>query len=199
MKKLKFFLDFDKEESWLNQMADEGFLLTKTGVAYRFSAIGPKSAVIKVDHRPAMSETDFADYLTLFSDAGWRHQAGTRHGGPQYFASFSGDANAEIFSDTDSRAQRYRRSIATYGLLFLPFAVLVFVLWAQGNLFQAPGDWYLTPGLWDKQGAEFIGAFVFETPFVLVRAIGPLLLVAFCVYLIAVMAYQWTLFRRATS
>jgi Protein of unknown function (DUF2812). len=199
MKKVKFFLDFDKEESWLNQMADDGFLLTKAGLAYRFSVIEPKSAVVKVDYRPAMSETDFADYLSLFSDAGWQHQAGSRQGGPQYFASFSGDANAEIFSDADSRAQRYRRSIATYGLLLLPFVVLLFVLWTQGNLFPAPGDWYLTPGLWDKQGPEFVGAFLFETPFVLVRVIGPLLLIAFCVYLMAVVAYQWNRYRQATN
>lgn len=198
MKKVKFFLNFEKEESWLNQMAANGFLLTGTGMAYRFSAVEPQSAVIKVDYRQAMSEADFADHLSLFSDAGWRHQAGTRGGGPQYFASFSGDANAEIFSDTDSRAQRYRRSIATYGLLLLPFAVVAVVLLTQGNLFEAPEHWYLTPGLWDKQGAEFIGAFLFETPFVL-RVAGPFLLVAFCAYLLAVMAYQWRLYCNATG
>jgi hypothetical protein len=37
-----------------------------------------------------------------------------------------------------------------------------------------PRELYFTPGLWDKQGAAFLGSFLFETPFALMRGIAGL-------------------------
>lgn len=199
MNKLKFFLNFDKEESWLNRLAAAGQLLSKAGPLYRFAAIEPASAVVRVDYRPAMKAADFADYVTLFADAGWQHLDGSRHGGAQYFASFDTGADTEIFSDSRSRAQRYRRSIAAHSALLLPFAVFCVILWMQSGMTIDPRSWYLTPGLWEKQGGEFLGAFLFETIFVLFRAAGPLLITAFCAYCIGVIAYQSHLYRDAVS
>lgn len=196
MKKLKFFLNFDHEEAWLNRLAQAGSLISAPGPVYRFSPIEPGTAVVRVDYRPAMSEADFTDYRTLFADAGWLHQAGTRRGGAQYFASFAGEPNADIFSDAGSRAERYRRSIAASSLLLLPFLVLVFILWTQGNLFPAQG--YLTPGLWQKQGLDLVGALLFETPFVLLRFAGPCILLAFCVALVIAIGAQSQLLRKAS-
>lgn len=203
MRKLKFFVNFDKEEAWLNRMATDGHLLTKVGMFYTFAPITSDGAVVRVDYRSSMKQSDFDDYLRLFEDSGWRHLGGSRHGGPQYFASFSDDANADIFSDAGTKAQRYRRSIAAYGILLLPFFVFALALWTQGTIGSvastAPQDWYLTPGLWDMQGAEFVRAFLFETIFVFFRIGGPLLLVGFGLYLVALMAYQYVLYRRAIS
>lgn len=202
MRKLKFFADFDKEEAWLNRMATEGHLPAKAGPLYRFEPITPESAVVRVDCRPSMSRSDFDDYVNLFEDSGWRHLHGSRHGGPQYFASVTQDANADIFSDTASKAQRYRRSITTYTALLLPVLTIVFVLWQQGTIglgaITSPKSWYLTPGLWEMEGAQFLGKFLFETIFVVFRVGGPLLLVAFCIYCTAVVAYQSFLYRKAT-
>lgn len=195
MKKLKTFWNFDNEERWLGEMAAQGHLVSRAGVRYEFSPIEPGSAVVRVDYRPAMSEEDFADYVKLFEDAGWHHCAGTRSGGGQYFASFSRDADADIFSDADSKAQRYRRSITAHTALLIPLAVITMVLWTTGTLF--PQEWYQTPGLWEKQGAAFVGAFAFESLFVLVRVGGPLLLVAVCVYAVAAAIYQSTLLARS--
>ncbi|SHN44708.1 DUF2812 domain-containing protein [Cryptosporangium aurantiacum] len=196
--RLRLFLNFDKEESWLNQMAAEGRLLSKACVLYTFSALAPGSAaVVRVDYRSSMSRLDFADYVNLFEDSGWRHLHGSRHGGPQYFASFSADANTDIFSDANSRAQRYRRSIAAYGVLLPSFLVTVLAGWNPEYWFSPPRDWYFTPGLWDKHGADFIGAFLFESILVLPRVGAPFLFAAFCLYLLAVIVYQYTLFRKA--
>ncbi|WP_127792503.1 DUF2812 domain-containing protein [Agromyces sp. LHK192] len=194
MKVLKFFVDFDKEEAWLNRMAADGQLLVGASVRYRFAPIAPGSAVVRVDYRDSMSAADFADYVTLFADAGWRHVAGSRWSGAQYFTSFTGDANADIFSDAASKAQRYRRAMGVTGAILASFALFVFVLGMQGSL--APDQLYLTPGLWEKQGWSFVGAFLFETPFALLRT-APLLMLLACAVLAVQFAYQSVLYRRA--
>ncbi len=203
MRKLRFFVNFDKEEAWLNRMAAAGSLLTKARAVYTFVPVTPKSVVVRIDYRPAMSRLDFDDYLKLFEDFGWRHVCGSRSGGPQYFASFSQDANADIFSDQSSKAQRYRRSIAYHAAVLVPFLAVVIALWQQGTIglgvLGTPRDWYLTPGLWDKQGLEFLASFLFETPFVLLRTAGPFLLPAFCVIITAQIAYQYLLYRRTVT
>lgn len=196
MKTFKIFVDFDKEEAWLNRRAAEGWLLVGAGLRYSFAPIAPGSAVVRVDYRPSMSAADFDDYRNLFWDAGWQHMAGSRWSGAQYFASFSGDANADIFSDPASKAQRYRRAMTVTSALLLPFLVITLALLVQGNLSV---DLYLTPGLWEMQGWDFVRAFAFETPFALMRLAGPLLLVGACVFFAAHIAYQWILYRRALS
>ncbi len=203
MKKLNFFVDFDKEETWLNQMAAEGHLLSKADMSYTFTPIQPGSAVVRIDHRSSMRRDAFDDYLRLFEDAGWQHLEGSKGGGPQYFASFSDDANADIFSDAASKAQRYRRSIANRLALLIPFLFLIYIAWTLGtggpSTFASPKDWYLTPELWDLQGAEFVGAFLIETPFVLLRVGGPLFLACACVVLAAQITKQYVLYRRAMA
>jgi hypothetical protein len=194
MKQFKMFADFDKEEAWLNQKAAEGWLLSKVGMRYTFEPIEPGRAVVRVDQQPSMSVTDFDDYRNLFWDGGWKHVAGSPHSGAQYFASFSGDANADIFSDSQSRAERYKRAMAMTSLILLPLLVVMITLWGQGIL---PDELYLTPDLWEKEGWAFVRAFVFETPFALMRLGAPLLLALSCMILIAQIFYQWMLYRRA--
>ncbi len=119
IKKLKVFVDFDKEEAWLNQMAAQGHLLSKVDFRYTFTPIQPGSTTVRLDYRPSMSRSDFNDYLKLFEDAGWQHLDGSKGGGPQYFASYSADENADIFSDAASKAQRYRRSITNRSAILI--------------------------------------------------------------------------------
>lgn len=152
--------------------------------------------IVRVDYRPGMSAADFDDYRNLFWDAGWQHVAGTRGSGAQYFASFSGDADADIFSDSTSKAQRHRRAMVTTALLVLPFLAVTLALWAQGALSV---ELYLTPGLWEMQGWQFVRAFAFETPFALMRLAFPLLLIGSCVVGAAQIVYQWILYRRALA
>lgn len=203
MKALKTFIDFEKEEAWLNQKSDEGHLLHKAGLLYTFRPVEPGTATVRVDYRPQMSRVDFADYLTLFSDTSWTHLAGSRSGGPQYFASFSGDANADIFSEPVSKIQRYRRAITMSAALLLPLLVVVISLASLGSItldsFLAPRDWYLTQGLWQMGGWEFARAFLFETPFVVLRIGPPFILIATCVALLVRITRQMVLYRRTAS
>jgi fatty acid desaturase len=79
----------------------------------------------------------------------------------------------DIFSDVDSKAARYRRKAEMWISLLTAFIPIYIVLILTGTIDEAafldPKALYYTPGLWDKAGADFWGAFLFETPFVLFR------------------------------
>lgn len=201
-KKFKLFVDFDKEEAWLNHMATKGHLVRKAGPLYSFTPTTPGSAVVGIDYRPSMSAADFEDYKSLFSDAGWQHMSGSRTSGNQYFASTGGYGNDEIFSEVESKAQRYRRAIAVNVSLATSFLVILILVGSSGSPvfanFFSPAEWYLTPGLWEKQGVGFWGPFLFETPFVATRLAIPIVLIVGCFVLLGRGAYQSILYRRAS-
>lgn len=170
----KLFLDYSKEEKWLNEMAKKGCQLDKVTVGYHFHQAEPEDSRIRIDFRYFRNRAEYVDYCTLFEDSGWKHIAGTRQSGLQYFKRMSAASNEDIFSDNESRAQRYIRS----SRLWIYFAVFVFVcmvsLISTGGVdFKAlvnPRLFYLTPGLWERTGEEFWRAFWFETPFAAFRA-----------------------------
>lgn len=200
MRRFRSFLDFEKEERWLNEMAAAGWLLHKHSLSYRFRAIEPGSAVVRVDYRDrVMSSAEFDAYRTLFADSGWQHVYGSRWGGSQYFATTADDPDADIFSDVPSRLERYRRSLATRGGMAISFLVLGFVLLNSDDYLGWPQQWYLTPGLWQMRGAQFVEHFVFETPFALLRGLTPWLLAAFGTLMGLQLILQYRLYRRLRS
>src|SRR5699024_9634517 len=84
MYKFKFFLDFEKEEQWLQKMASQGYHLTSIFLGYRFKKGEPETATIRKDFRRFENKEDFLDYQALFEDSGWKHLAGTKNSGDQY-------------------------------------------------------------------------------------------------------------------
>jgi hypothetical protein len=52
MWRLKFFLDFEKEEKWLEEMAWKGYQLKSNTFGYTFRYKEPEDATIRIDHRP---------------------------------------------------------------------------------------------------------------------------------------------------
>lgn len=198
----KVFVDFDKEERWLNSMATQGHLVSSSGPLYAFTPVTPHSAVVRIDFQPNMSAADFDDYTTLFADSGWQHVSGSRTTGNQYFASMSRGGDDKIFSESDANVRRYRRALRVGSSLTLAFLFLLIVLWSTGNaLFEtvlsSPKHWYLTPGLWERQGWNLLGGFLLETPFVAFRVGLPFLLIVACLVMVARVAYLGLLYRRA--
>ncbi|MFZ7942950.1 DUF2812 domain-containing protein [Neobacillus sp. 19] len=173
MRKLKYFLDLEKEERWLNQMAAEGYELVGKSMGYKFHKAKPENSNIKIDYRIFKKQADFVDYITLFEDCGWKHVAGTKGSGTHYFKRASNMADEDIFSDIDSKAGRYKRLSDMYMSLaacYLPiFAALVMTNAIDTGAFLNPKQLYLTPGLWEKEGSAFWGSFLFETPFAFFR------------------------------
>jgi len=113
----------DKEEAWLTQMSQEGLHLASLGFPgfYFFTAGEPTNYVYRLDF--VTDSKDYQNYLQLFKDAGWEHMG--HMGGWQYFRTLAGEGELpEIYSDTDSKIQKYRRLLA-YLAIFLPIMIVV--------------------------------------------------------------------------
>ena len=185
MKKFKPFLNYEKEERWLADMASQGYHLKEVGFGYSFESAPPEQVVIKIDYRRFKKEQDFLDYLALFEDSGWQHISGTKNIGFQYFKKTNSDSTEDIFSDTTSRAGRYKRLSDRSLALFFPFLFISSMLGDKVFGFLNPKTLYLTPGLWEMSGSEFWKHFWFETPFALMRGLPPLIM-ALCAILFAI-------------
>jgi len=108
----------DKEETWLGQMSQQGYHLASLGFPgfYYFTTGEPCNYVYRLDF---LTDTkDYAHYLQLFKDAGWEHLG--RMGSWQYFRILAKEGESpEIYTDPDSKVQKYRRLLA-YLTIFLP-------------------------------------------------------------------------------
>lgn len=185
MKKFKFFLSFEKEENWLNQMAMQGYLLDRKSWNYHFKKADIPNTTFKIDYRKFKNQQDFLDYISMFEDSGWKHITGTKSSGVQYFKKEVTHSDDDIFSDDRSRAGRYKRISDMWLTCELIFVALFIVLKSQGMIsiqtLFTPKDWYLTPGLWELNGVGFLWAFLFETPFALFRGCSWLLCLLFII------------------
>ena len=177
MKKYRLYLDLENEEKWLTEMAKQGLGLSrKTVFGYEFRQIPPQDTVIRIDYRNFNTPAAFEDYRMLFKDSGWEHIAGTKSSGTQYFKKTDKKGETQIFSDTASKAARYRRLSNLWLSLALAYVPLLISLIYSGivdpSAFLNPKLLYYTPGLWDMTGQSFLDAFLFETPFVIIRGLS---------------------------
>ena len=129
MTKFKYFLDFEKEERWLMEMAKQGHQLNKGGcLFYGFEKAPPEQANIRVDYQMFGKfwerEDNFAAYRKQMKAKGWEHIAGKLGSGFQYFKQVSGDE--DFFPDAASRSGLYARFISesTYIWLLLTPSML---------------------------------------------------------------------------
>jgi len=139
----------------------------------------------------------------LFEDSGWQHISGTKYSGNQYFKQLDNCNCDDIFSDDTSRAERYKRLSNMMLYMLIVFIPLVATSYMQGTsgleAFINPRELYLTSGLWEMSGSEFWRAFLFETPFALMRGFSTSLgLLIFLAYAFATIK-SWILYRRATN
>ncbi len=197
MNKFKIYFNLDKEEKWLNEISNKGWELYSKNIEYKFRKTSEKNDNIKIDYRNFKSKNDFQDYITLFEDSGWKHIAGTKTSGKQYFQRVDEAASHDIFSDTLSKAERYKRMSNIWMSLaasYIPISVaLILTKSININTIFNPKLLYYTPGLWERTGASFWKAFLFETPFALGRGIGwlifPFLIIFYIIYAIKAEKY----------
>ncbi len=181
MKKIKFFSDFEKEEQFLNDMLKKGYRLERynsLGV-YTFRLAEPQALNYRIDYRKFSRKDKFEEYLTLFQDAGWEHVCGTRYSGLQYFLPNSDKVQTDdIFSDRESKLERYKRFSSQCFVSLTLMIVYLFILTPKNwSLFDVR-SWYFSDGLWNMTGGMFLKAFLFETPFVVLR-IAPFIVLLF--------------------
>lgn len=175
MRIFKCFINYDKEEKWLNEMAQKGYELVSVSPGYKFKHTEEKGTVIRIDYRTFKCQADFVDYCTLFEDSGWKHIWGTKYSGPQYFKRVDENAGDDIFSDEISKAGKYRRISdmwMTLATSYIPiFVALLFTGNIDINKVLNPKLLYYTPGLWEQTGSKFWFQFLFETPFAIGRGV----------------------------
>jgi hypothetical protein len=175
---MKCFMDFNKEEAWLKEMANKGNKFTgKTSMGYYiFDRIpeGSGDYTYRIDYRTFSYEQDFKNYCAMFEDFGWLHLAGTKCSGSQYFVKIKPDAGDDIFSDDLSRAGRYKRISSMWLSLTLAYTAIFFSILVSYRPL-AFNKIYITPGLWEMKGWRFILQFLIETPFALLR-LSPLII-----------------------
>src|SRR5699024_5267784 len=144
-------------------MASQGYHLTSIFLGYRFKKGEPETATIRKDFRRFENKEDFLDYQALFEDSGWKHLAGTKNSGDQYFKKIDEGVIDDIVSD---------KMCFELAVAFIPVLVVFFIAdIIDFNAFVNPKALYLTQDLWDKTGSAFWSAFLFETPFALMRGI----------------------------
>lgn len=189
MKKRKWFVNLPKEEKWLNDRLAEGYASRRIGSfgGYDFEPSG-RRMVIRLDYQDHMSTNKYEEYKAIYADFGWTHLKGNRWGSVQYWQK-PADGRDEIFSDAGSQVAFYKR-LTHYSLttacLFFVYTFAVF----NGNIFNALFNVkasYLTAGLWEKEGTAFWRAFLFETPFAMLRFL-PAWLFAVC-FLMSLFSY----------
>jgi len=170
MKKFRMFIDTRKEEKWLNKMIQKGWICKKVNTfgIYHFEKSEIPSQVIRLDSQSFKSTEMYQQYIQLHEDYGWLHLGGSRWSSSQYWVK-STDGLDELFSDNASKKSYLHRSMRYIGsstLLFMIFSISLF-----NNTIKFPSlkSAYFTPGLWDKEGMDFLTAFLIETPLALLR------------------------------
>jgi len=110
--------DDEKEEDWLEQMAQQGYHFQSVSLPgfYTFEQGEPRSDIYRLDY--FTNPKDRENYLQIFSDSGWEYMG--EMNGWQYFRKQKSDSTAnEIYSDPESKAQKYKR-LLLFLVIFLP-------------------------------------------------------------------------------
>lgn len=172
MKKFKMFFDIEKEEQWLNKQLKKGYRCTNiSGLGTYTFEKNKKRYVMRLDYQDYLPKKKFMEYKGIFEDFGWTCIKGSRIGGIVYWQKKDDNQN-EIFSDRQSKGNYYKRLMGYSFMLGMLFLLMSYLLYKDSGP-------YLTEGLWNMEGALFWKAFIFETPFALLRSFPALMFVLF--------------------
>src|SRR4029079_8190677 len=163
MKKCKMFFDIEKEEQWLNEQLQKSYRCTNiSGLGIYTFEKTDKRYVMRLDYQDYLSKKKLKDYKGIYEDFGWMYINGPWLVGIRYWQK-EDDGQNEIFSDRQSKGNYYKRLMGYsfwFGAVMLSLA-FSFMIDKDSRLYHE--------GLWSMEGALFWKAFLFETPFVLLK------------------------------
>jgi len=113
----------DREEAWLEEMSRQGLHLSSLGLPgfYYFVRGEPGDYAYRLDFNT--THKDRANYLALFQDAGWEHLGNL--GGWEYFRKQRKPGEVmEIFTDNESKVQKYQR-LLLYLIVLFPIMIVL--------------------------------------------------------------------------
>lgn len=115
--KLFFVWDFEKEERWLNEMAQEGWVLDNTGFSfYTFVRCEPGEYIIRLEMNPS------SDYRAFVKELGAEYIGGCVNW--VYFHRKAELGSFELLSDIDSRLTHLSRIDRMLSLICLANLIL---------------------------------------------------------------------------
>jgi len=108
-KHLKVFMDYEKEEKWLNEMAVKGFAMTSFNfLYYTFEDCVPGEYIYRIElleHRDSHPES--LRYIRFLEESGVEHV--DTYNTWVYFRKKTADGDFNIYSDLNSRIKHYKR------------------------------------------------------------------------------------------
>lgn len=133
VRKTKWFWPWQdaQEEAWLEEMSRQGLHLHQVHFPARYDFIQgqPLEAIYRLDFQDSLKKKSRAEYLRLFTDAGWEHLG--EMGGWQYFRKLARPGEEqEIFTDAESKIQKYKRFLDWFALAFPSYLVAFVALWS---------------------------------------------------------------------
>lgn len=134
--------DDEKEEAWLTLMASEGWHLSTLAPFgfYTFEPGPARKVIYRLDFQYQSRKQDRADYFQLLADAGWEHVG--EMGSWQYFRrEVRTGEKAELFTDAESKIQKYRR-VSVILVVLLP---IIMQLPLRLSKAATESDWYAIP------------------------------------------------------
>lgn len=120
MKKVKyrFFLEFEKEEKWINEMAQKGWHLEKFFLGrFTFSKGEPGKFIYRSDYVGGLSTKEKQDYFEFLKDS----EVTIVHESLNwvYIKKLAADGPFEIYTDTTSKLAFYNRILSTFLICFI--------------------------------------------------------------------------------
>ncbi len=188
MRKIRLYFNKFNEAIWIKEMACKGYVIEKIAFFYTFKKNADMEN-IQMDYRVFSKNKDFISYLSFMADFGWKHIAGTKHSGSQYFIHKDSNSKELLYSNSNSSLERMKRFRFVISHTLILLTLFVFCLFVNGtyniNTLLNIKEMYYTPGLWESQGFNFWLSLLIETPFVFFRNIFPYgLIITLVIYLI---------------
>lgn len=138
LRKFKWFWAWqdEAEETWLREMANDGWHLSQIvfPTIYEFNSGEEQDYVYRLDYRSHW-KMEKKDYLQLFRDSGWEYVQ--EMAGWHYFRQLAHSGEQmEIYTDAESKIEKYQRLLAFLGILALPLVISLI------NLGDPPYAWF---------------------------------------------------------
>lgn len=119
MKKVRYryYLDYEKEEKWINEMAEQGWHLKKWFLGrFTFAKGDPGSFIYRNEFIIEKSKKEKKEYFELLEDSGLTiiHESG----GWIYMKKAAAEGPFELYTDTHSKIDYYKRMLNIFLVLF---------------------------------------------------------------------------------
>lgn len=113
----RFFVDFEKEEKWVNEMGAQGWHLQKFTLArFAFTKGEPGVFIYRNEFISGLSSNEKKDYFEFLKDSGI--SIINELGGWVYMKKAAADGPFELYTDTKSKIAYYKRMLNIFALLF---------------------------------------------------------------------------------